>query len=163
MAAAAVVAAGIAVYGDIKSSNDQAQLDAERANIAGQQSKELGDREASNEAVRNQLAMRQKLQFGSSYAASGKAGVGLGSQLQIQNQTDLQNMTSNRETMFQQQMLQEQAGIDTSLGSQALTAGTVSAVGAGVGGLASAARIGTAGGANPGYGGTQSAGAYGGG
>ena len=144
-AIASVVGAGVGaavdVVGDIISADNQSNLDNERAQVAEQQSAELGQREASNEAIRNQQAERQKLQFGASYAASGKAGVGIGSQLQIQSQADLQSMISNRETQFQQLMLSEQAGIDTSLGGQAQEAGAIGAVGAGLGGLANVGGI----------------------
>ena len=160
-AAAAIVGAGIAIYGDIKTASDQAAADNTRATIAQQQSAELQGREQENEIIRNDQAMRQKLQFGASYAASGAAGVGIGSQLQIQNQTDIQNMISNRETQFQEQMLQEQAGIDTTLAGQATAAGTLKAVGAGLGAASTLAGMGTSGGSNPGYGPpSQSIGAY---
>ena len=140
-AIASIVGAGVAVAGDIISADNQSNLDNERAQVAAQQSAELGQREASNEAIRNQQAERQKLQFGASYAASGKAGVGVGSQLQIQSQSDLQSMISNRETQFQELMLQQQAGIDTTLAGQTQEAGAIGAVGAGLGGLANAGGI----------------------
>ena len=140
-AIASIVGAGVAVAGDIISADNQSNLDNERAQVAAQQSAELGQREASNEAIRNQQAERQKLQFGASYAASGKAGVGIGSQLQIQSQSDLQSMISNRETQFQELMLQQQAGIDTTLAGQTQEAGAIGAVGAGLGGLANVGGI----------------------
>jgi hypothetical protein len=159
-AVAAVVGTGIAIYGAVKSANDQSDLDQERASIAQQQAKELDAREQSNELIRDQQAYRQKLQFGAAYAASGKEGVGIGSQLQIQNQADLANMMSNRETKFQETMLLEQGGIDTSLASSTESAGTLNAVGAGLGGLSAAGKLYTAGGNNPGYSGPQGMGAY---
>jgi multidrug efflux pump subunit AcrA (membrane-fusion protein) len=159
-AGAAIVGAGIQIYGDIKSANDQAQLDQDRAQIAQEQAQEVGAREAANETLRNQQATRQQLQFGSSFAASGRAGVGVGSQLQIQNQADTQNMISNREAQFQEKMLTQQAGIDTTLAQQSIEAGTINAIGAGIGGVGRAAGIATSGGSNPGYGGTQSMGSY---
>ena len=159
-AGAAIVGAGIAIYGDISSANDQAGLDQARASIARQQAAEIDSREQANELIRDQQASRQKLQFGASYAASGKAGTGVGSQLQIQNQSDLQSMVSNREAKFQENMLMQQAGIDTTLGDETQTAGTISAIGAGIGGVARAGGLFTAGSNNPGYGGTQSLGGY---
>lgn len=159
-AAAAVVGTGIQVYGAIKSANDQAQLDADRADVARKQAIEIGEREQANESIRDQQAMRQKLQFGASFAASGKAGTGVGSQLQIQNQSDLLSMMSNREAKFQEQMLYTQAGIDTTLAQNTLEAGTLTAIGTGLSGVGSAAGIATSGGSNPGYGGTQSLGSY---
>lgn len=159
-AAAAIVGAGVSIYGAITSANDQASLDESRAGVARQQSGEIAAREQVNETIRNQAAFRQKLQFGASYAASGKAGTGVGSQLQIQNQTDLANMLSNRESMFQEAMLQQQAGTDLQLADETRSAGTLNAIGAGLGGIARAGGIMTAGGSNPGYGGTQGLGAY---
>lgn len=159
-AGAAIVGTGIAVYGAIKSANDQAGLDEERAKIAREQAAEIASREQANESIKDQQAFRQKLQFGSSYAASGKAGTGVGSQLQIQSQTDLQNMMSNREASFQERMLMQQAGIDTTLADQTRSAGTLQALGAGISGVSRAAGVMTAGGGNPGYGGTQSMGNY---
>lgn len=153
-AAAAVVGVGIQIYGDVTSANDQAKLDKERAAIAQQQSDEIAAREQSNEALRGQQAVRQKLQFGASYAASGKSGTGVGSQLQIQNESDTQSMISNREATFQEQMLQTQAGIDTTLASQSITSGAIGAVGAGLGGITKGATLATSGENNPGYGGT---------
>lgn len=140
-AIASIVGAGVAVAGDIISANDQSSLDQTRAQVAEQQAAELAAREQDNEAIRAQTAVRQKLQFGASYAASGKAGVGIGSQLQIQSQSDLQSMISNRETQFQELMLQQQAGIDTTLAGQTQEAGAIGAVGAGLGGLSNAAGI----------------------
>ena len=159
-AVAAVVGAGIAVYGDIKSANDQASLDQTRAQIAQEQAGEIAARVSSNESLRDRAAVRQKLQFGASYAASGKAGAGVGSQLQIQAQADTQNLVSARESSFQEQMLQQQAGIDTTLGQSSQEAGTINAIGAGIGGASKAAGIATSGGSNPGYGGTAGLGSY---
>jgi hypothetical protein len=140
-AAAAVVGAGVAIYGDIENANNQNTLDQEKVQIAQEQSAELGAREAANEALVNQTAMRQKMQFGASYAASGKSGVGIGSQLQIQNQADQQNAVSNRETQFQQFMLAQQAGIDTTMGQQSIEAGNINALGSGIQGISGAARV----------------------
>ena len=47
-------------------------------------------------------------------------------------------MISNRDSQFQQQMLLEQAGIDTSLGQETLAAGTISGIGTAIGGLTKA-------------------------
>lgn len=139
-AAIAIVGTGISAYGAIKSANDQNDLDQEKAQVAREQAAELTSREVANEALRNQQATRQKLQFASSYAASGKAGVGLGSQLQIQNATDLQNMISNKETQFQVAMLNQQAGIDTTMGNDIMGSASWAAAGDIASGLGSAAR-----------------------
>lgn len=156
---AAIVGAGISTYGAIKSASDQADLDNARARIADQQAEEIQQRELANESLRDQQAYRQKLQFASSYAASGKAGVGIGSQLQIQSQSDLQSMMSNREAKFQAFMLHQQAGIDTTMANDVIEAGNLNAAGAAVSGLGAAARGGMSGGSSPGYGGTQALGA----
>ena len=159
-AIAGVVGAGIAIYGDIKSAQDQASLDNTRASVAEQQSAEIAAREQTNEALKDQQATRQKLQFGASYAASGKAGTGVGSQLQIQLQADTANAISAREAAFQENMLGQQAGIDTTLGNQSETSGVINAIGAGIGGVSKAAGIATSGSNNPGYGAPQGLGAY---
>lgn len=159
-AGAALVGAGIQIYGDIKSADDQASLDRKRAEIARQQAAEIEARNQTNAAILDDQAMRAKLQFGASFAASGKAGVGVGSQLQLQNQADLQNSVATREAKFQEQMLQQQAGIDTTLADQTESAGTINAIGAGIGGISKAAGAGLGGGANPGYGPPQGLGAY---
>lgn len=138
-AAGAIVGAGIAIYGDLQTASDQASLDQQKASVAEQQSQEIFAREQTNEALRQQQAYRQKLQFGASYAASGKAGVGIGSQLQIQLQADTQNAISGQEAAFQEKMLQQQAGVDTTLAAETSQAGTINALGAGIGGLARAA------------------------
>lgn len=151
---------GVQIYGSIKSAHDQAALDDARAAVANQQADEIGARELSNETLRDQQAMRQKLQFGASFAASGKSGVGLGSMLQIQQQSDLQSMVSNREAQFQEKMLREQAGIDTSLAEDTRSAGTLNAIGSGLAGLGKAGRMFASGGNNPGYGGAQGLGPY---
>lgn len=157
-AGAMLVGAGIQIYGDIKSANDQASLDQDRAQIAREQASEIDSRNQANAAMLDQAATRQKLQFGASYAASGKAGVGVGSQLQIQNQANNQNMVATREAKFQESMLMQQAGIDSTLADQTLEAGTLNAIGAGLGGLSKAASMGLGGGASPGYTGTQGSG-----
>lgn len=162
-AGAALVGAGIAIYGDIKSAQDQASLDDNRALVAREQAQEIADREQANESLRDQAAQRQKLQFGASYAASGKAGIGIGSQLQIQTETDTQNLISAREAAFQEKMLQQQAGVDSTLADETRQAGTLNAIGAGLQGVGRAASLGLSGGNNLGYGGPQSAGHYGGG
>lgn len=130
----AVVGAGIGIWGALSSASDQNALDQEKAQVAEEQAAEIQAREAANEVLANQNAYRQKLQFGASFAGSGKSGTGIGSQLQIQANTDLSNMMSNRESQFQEQMLQQQAGVDTTLGAETLTAGDISALGTAVSG-----------------------------
>jgi hypothetical protein len=157
---AAVVGAGIAIYGAVSSANDQSQLDQEKADAAKKQAQELAARQQVNDLVKQSTAMRQKLQYGATYAASGKAGVGIGAQLQIQNQANVQQMISDREAAFQEQMLMQSAQIDTSLASETQSAGTLNAIGAGVQGAGRVASLETSGGKNPGYGGPQGMGAY---
>lgn len=137
----AAVGAGIGIWGALSSASDQNALDQEKAHVAQEQATEITAREAANEINVNENAYRQKLQFGASYAGSGKSGVGVGSQLEIQRQADLQNMMSNRESQFQVQMLQQQAGVDTTLGAETMTAGDISALGQGVKGATTVGSI----------------------
>lgn len=155
-AGAAVAGAGLQAYGAISSAQDQAALDRQKADIANQQSAEITARESNNEITRDQSAYRQKLAFGAAYAGSGKAGTGIGSQLEIQRQTDLANMTSNRDSQFQVNMLQQQAGVDTTLANETSTAGYLNAAGSILGGAGKVASVSSSGNNNPGLGGTQS-------
>lgn len=156
LAAGAAAAGVVSAVGAITSASDQQSLDNEKAQVAQAQAAEIGQREAANETIRDQTAYRQKLQFGASYAGSGKAGTGIGSQLEIQRQADQANVVSNRESTFQQSMLLQQAGVDTTLGNETMTAGYINAAGSILGGASNSARIGTSGNSNPGLGGTQS-------
>ena len=151
------VGTGLSIWGSLSAAGDQANLDQEKAQVAQQQAAEIQSREVANENLKDQQAYRAKLAFGASYAGSGKAGTGIGSQLEIQRQTDQANVITNRESQFQQQMLQEQAGVDTTLAQETQQAGYISAAGSLVGGASKAYGIANAGGNNPGYGGPQSA------
>jgi hypothetical protein len=50
-------------------------------------------------------------------------------------------MISNREAQFQENMLKQQAGIDTTLAGQTQEAGTIQALGAGISGVAAGAKL----------------------
>ena len=153
----AVVGGVLGAVGGLLAASDQAGLDEEKAQVAQEQAAEIEAREIANENLKNQTAYRAKLSFAAAYAGSGKAGTGIGSQLEIQRQTDQANMISNEEAQFQQYMLKQQAGVDTTLASETTTSGYISAGGSILGGVTSAARMSYSGGNNPGYGGTQQA------
>lgn len=155
------VGAGLSIWGSLSAASDQASLDQEKARVADQQAEEIQSREVANENLRDQQAYRSKLAFGASFAGSGKSGTGIGSQLEIQRQADQANVISNRESQFQQQMLMEQAGVDTTLAQETTQAGYISAASSLVGGAAKAYGVANSGGKNPGYGGPQSAPAFG--
>lgn len=142
--------AGLSIWGALSSASDQADLDAKKAAIAEQQAQEIQAREVANENLRDQQAYRAKLSFGATFAGSGKAGTGIGSQLEIQRQTDMQNMISNRDSQFQEQMLREQAGIDTSLGQETMQAGYMNAAATAIGAASKAYSIANPGGNPPG-------------
>jgi phage tail tape-measure protein len=125
---------GASIGGILSSSSDQQALDNEKAQVAEEQAAEIQQREVANENLRDQQAYRQKLQFGASFAGSGKAGTGIGSQLEIQREADQTNMVSNRDSQFQQSMLLQQAGIDTTLGAETAQAGEISAISTGLSG-----------------------------
>lgn len=142
VAAGAAAAGGvIGAYGAIQSAQDQANLDNEKAAIAFKQADEIQNREVANEAIRNSQANEAKLSFGAAYASSGKEGVGIGSQLEIQRQTDLQNTISKRDADFQAEMLRTQGGIDQQLADETKSAGYLSAASSILGGASSAARL----------------------
>lgn len=134
-----LVGAGISVYGDITSADDQNQLDQEKAQVAQEQAAEIAQRTQANEQLTDQQAFRQQLQFGSAYAASGKEGVGIGGQLQIANQANTQNMIAAQEASFQEQMLNMQATMDTQQGQNLMSALPWAIAGSVVSGTGSAA------------------------
>lgn len=142
MAAGAAAGGGLAAAGAIIQGQDTNQLEQERAAIARQQAGEIASREAVNESLRDEQAYRQKLQFGSQNAGAGKAGTGIGSQLEIQRQTDLANAVSKRDSQFQEQMLEEGASIDQQMGQEAETGSYFSAASSVLGGAANAYRVG---------------------
>ena len=156
-AGAAVAGGGLSAYGAITSAQDQSNLDNERAQVAQKQAQEIAQREASNETIRDQQAYRGQLQFGSQFSGAGKSGTGIGSQLEIQRQATQANVISNEQSQFQEQMLNQQAGMDTALASETMTAGYISAASSLLGGAAKAGSIGTSGNLSPGMSGTQSA------
>ncbi len=156
-AGAAIAGAGLSAYGAITSAQDQSNLDNERAQVAQEQAQEIAQREAANETLRDQQAYRGQLQFGAQFAGSGKAGTGIGSQLEIQRQATQANVISNEQSQFQDQMLNQQAGIDTTLASETMTSGYINAASSLLGGASRAASVGTSGNNSPGLGGTQSA------
>ena len=130
----AIAGGVLGAIGGLMAASDQAALDNEKAQVAKEQADEIQAREVANENLKNQAAYRAKLAFGAAFAGSGKAGTGIGSQLEIQRQTDQNNMISNEESQFQQKMLQTQAGIETQLGSEVSTAGYINAGGSVLGG-----------------------------
>lgn len=157
-AVGAVAGGIIGAVGGILSAQDQQQLDNQKAAIAQQQAAEIQAREVANENLTNEHAYSQELAFGSSFAGSGKAGTGIGSQLEIQRQATQQNVVSNRDSQFQESMLLQQAGIDTTLGNETMTAGEIGAATSVLGGATAGVKNYTSGNSNPGLGGTQSTG-----
>ena len=115
-AGAAIVGAGLAVYGQIKSAQDQADLLALRQDAANSQADEIESRQRINEAFNLDSARQRALDFGSAYAASGKSGVGVGSMLEIQRQAELKNVLSRKDSYYRAAQLRLYGG---SLGLEA--------------------------------------------
>lgn len=127
-AGAAVVGTGLSVYGQIKSAQDQADIDSQKATLARVQAQEVLDREQINDANMQQSTLRAKLDFGSAFAATGRQG-GIGSQLELQRQADEQIALNDREANFQAKMLQAGADMNDQLASETRTSGYINAAG----------------------------------
>ena len=128
-AGALILGTGIKVYGALKGASDQANIEEQKAGFAREQADEVLARESINEGLRNDAAFRNKLSFGAAYAGTGKAGVGIGSMLEIQRQTDLQNALSKRDAEFQAAQLRKGAALQEDLAGNTRTAGYISAAG----------------------------------
>lgn len=127
--AAQVAGAGISAYGAIKGAQDEANFDRQKAATQEAQAVEIAEREKANEAINQSAAFNAKLDFASAYAGSGKEGAGIGSQLEIQRQTDLKNLVARRDAGFQETMLRTGAEIDKNLANSTESSGYIAAAG----------------------------------
>lgn len=100
-AGAAIGGSFLGVYGALKSASDEADMLEENKRLANEQADELEYREMVNEIARNQAAFKAELNFGSGYAATGREGTGIGSQLEIHRQVQVQNEISSREAQYE--------------------------------------------------------------
>ncbi len=121
--------AGSSIAGQLISADSEAKLDQQKKEIAAQQADELESREQVNAAIRLQQSYRVALDVSSEQATSGHAGGGIGSQLEIKRQADLQNMLSQRDADFQALMLRKGGDLYGQLGDQTKTAGYFNAAG----------------------------------
>ena len=133
-AGAAIVGAGVQAYGAIKSAGDQSEIDQEKSAAQNAQANEIHEREAINDSLRASRAFQAKLDFAAAAAGSGHAGAGVGSQLEIQRQSDLQTKLSDEDAAFQEAMLRKGAGLDAKLAEDTKSAGYWSAAGSILGG-----------------------------
>lgn len=137
-AGTAIAGAGLQAYGAIKSAQDEADFDNKKAALQIAQANELQQRQMANDVINQNAAYQAKLDFGSAYAASGKEGAGVGSQLEIQRQTDLRKMIGDRDAAFQEAMYRSGAAMDQQLAGETKTAGYLNAAGAVLGGAGKA-------------------------
>lgn len=149
-AGAAIVGGGIAAYGAIKSAQDEAAIKRLEAEQAYQQAGELDMRERANEALRTDAAFRAKLDFASMAAGTGHEGAGIGSQLEIQRQSDLQNILAGRDEAFAASQLRKGGDITRQLAGNIEEAGYISAAGSLLGAGGRVGSLAAGGGASPG-------------
>lgn len=130
--AGAVIGAGISIYGQLKSAEDQAALDEKKKKIAEEQANEIFVREQINETIRNQATFQAQLQVGSEYAASGKEGAGIGSQLEVKRQADLATALARRDASYQEHMLLEGGSLQGQLADITRQSSYFNAAGTGI-------------------------------
>lgn len=131
-AAGAVLGAGISIFGSIESGNDQNKIDQEKAANEMAQAQQVVDREAANDALRQQATTTTQMDVSSEQAASGHETSGVGSQLEVKRQNDIQTKLNDQNASFQESQLMAGASLTQQAGSQAQTAGDIQAVGSGV-------------------------------
>lgn len=127
----AVIGAGISIYGVLSSSGDQAAIDAEKQAQATNEANQVALREQQNDAIRNQATYQNKLNVSSEQAGSGHETAGIGSQLEVQRQSNLQTQIDDQAAAFQASQLQAGGAMQGQAGAETQTAGYVGAAGAG--------------------------------
>jgi hypothetical protein len=133
--AGAIIGAGISIFGSIESGNDQNQIDQEKAANEVAQAQQVAAREAANDALRQQALITNQMNVSSEQAASGHETAGIGSQLELKRQNDIQTQLNDQAATFQENQLLSGASMTEQAGSQAQTAGYLQAAGTGVSAL----------------------------
>lgn len=126
---AAIIGVGTAIYGAISSAEAKADAAKRDAALKGQQADELESREKVNEGIIQHQSDLAQLRFGSSFAATGREGGGIGGIMEIQKNTALTIANSQRDAAFKAKMLRQGADIATSLASDDLAAGYITGAG----------------------------------
>lgn len=128
----AVIGAGIGIYGAITSASDQADIDRQKAALEDAQAGEVARREQENDALAKTTAFKTAAAYSSENAATGHEGGGIGSQLEIQRQTNLQISLNDQAAAFQESQIYAGAGMESQLANNTMTAGYLNAAGQGV-------------------------------
>ncbi len=128
-AGAAVLGAGVQIYGAITSANAQAQQDQEKAQIATEQATEIAAREVINDQQRQISANKIEGEIGAAAGGSGFATTGIGAQLEAQRQTNVQIALNDRDAAFQETQLLKGANMESTLASQTQQSGDWKAAG----------------------------------
>lgn len=123
----AVVAAATAIYGAVSAASAKASADKTNASLKNQQADELMSREMVNESLIQDQSFRSQLQYGAAADSTGVGGGGLGGLLTIQKNTAITIANDQRDAAFKAYMLQQGANMDTSLASDTMTAGYITA------------------------------------
>lgn len=128
----AVVGAAVGIWGAITGANDQAEIDRQKAELARQEAAEVARREASNDAVAQETAFRERLDISADMAGAGHAGGSVGTQLEIQRQTNLQIKLNDEAARFQESQLLAGAQMQDTLANQTGSAAVIKSIGYGV-------------------------------
>jgi hypothetical protein len=129
MGAVAGAGIGMSVAGQLNAASSQSDVEKEKAAAAAAQAQEVAQREAFNDVQAQDQTFKSKLDFASSFASSGKQGAGIGSQLEIQRQSDLAIKVADEQASFQESMLRQGGSLDTELAGQYQEAGDLNAAG----------------------------------
>lgn len=128
-AGAAVVGAGVAIYGEIESGQAKANAAKLDAQLKNQQADELMSREANNEQLIQQQSERDQKDYGAAFAGSGREGGGIGGIMTIQKNTAITIANSQRDAEFKAKMLRAGANIATNLASDEVNASYITGAG----------------------------------
>lgn len=135
-AAAAIIGAGVQIYGQMSAASDQADAQEKEAKLKGLQADELLQREQINEQVMREREQVSELYTGSD---SGTQDSGLGAKLRLQRDLAQNIATSSRESEWKAQMLRMGGEADTRLASDIHQAAGYTAAGTAIGAAGKAA------------------------
>lgn len=128
-AGAAIVGAGVQIYGQLKAASAQADAQEREAELKMFQADELMRRQAINEQVMRDNVAEAELATGGD---SGVEDTGLGARMRLRKTLAQNLQNSRREAEWKARMLGMGAEADLRLASDALAAGGISAIGTGI-------------------------------
>lgn len=129
LAIAAIVAAGVEIYGQVSAANARADAESRQAQIQRLQAQELLDREGINEQLMRDQAGRASLEYGAFQGSTGVEGGGIGAILRLKSDTEQNIANARRDAEFKAKMILMGAQVNDQLASDTMTAGYLQAAG----------------------------------